>query len=90
MAMLRRCGAGAVEEQREAEGERQGATDADGAAALLASWGLPPERWDDYLADMRGMVELAMDAYFATLRERSPFPASVGETESNSPAEISG
>jgi hypothetical protein len=89
MAMLRRCGAGAVEEQRETEGERQGATDADGAAALLASWGLPPERWDDYLADMRGMVELAMDAYFATLREGSPSLASA-EAASNSSPDTSG
>jgi hypothetical protein len=74
MATLRWGGSGAVAEQRETEAERK---DAEGVAALLTSWGLPPERWDDYPADMRGMVELAMDAYFATLREGSPSPENV-------------
>jgi len=38
-------------------------------AALLRSFGVPDERHDDYLNEIRGMIELAFDAYFASLKD---------------------
>jgi hypothetical protein len=78
---LRTCGASAVE----GEGSRAYAEE---VAGLLTGWGIPPDRQDDYLAEVRGMVGLAMDDYFASLREGT-LP-SVEPAEAKSSGETSG
>jgi hypothetical protein len=40
-------------------------------AALLRSFGIPDERHDDYLNEIRGMIALAFDAYFASLKDNN-------------------
>lgn len=45
--------------------------DRERTAALLRSFGVPDERHEDYLNEVRGMIALAFDAYFASLRDTS-------------------
>jgi hypothetical protein len=40
-------------------------------AALLRSFGVPDNQHDDYLNEIRGMIALAFDAYFASLKDIS-------------------
>jgi hypothetical protein len=46
-----------------------GEQDRERIATLLRSFGVPDERHDDYLNEVRGMIALAFDAYFASLKD---------------------
>jgi hypothetical protein len=59
-------------------------------SALLTSFGLPPEKWDDYLVEVGGMIDMAFDDYFASLKEGREPHLSVVLTDLNSSGDTSG